>query len=395
VPRSSKKFILLAGGLALLFLLQRGQWVSATGLAAALFAWLAVETRLRSRFRFTDGSGRETGIEIRDEVTDLRFDFSAVFIHAVGKLTLAPADAGRTWTRSFEVPPLAVLGLPQGRLIHAHEDHLSLTDAQGRDVRSLSFEAPLLRQGYRLLAASDGSCAALVTPWFVQVFDTELKALRGRIRYEDAGHYFKYAAMAPQGRGLLLAGAYLLDEEAGGALEARWDWWEPQAGWDWVRRWSRARESYENSQLRGVQVSSDGGVLCTELYRAGYEFAVQEPGGGTLWERRGGEKPVLSPGAGALAWENGPDELVLSRGRDGGEMWKWRHQELIRLKRPMDDGSCLVLEGRCLRSFNADGGQGPELWLKEDAQHVALGLRGGLALAAGRHGALLGPDWGR
>jgi hypothetical protein len=273
----------------------------------------------------------------------------------------------------------------------AYDDRLSLCDGQGKDLRSLAFDPPLLRQGYRLMASQDGVRAALATPWFVQVFDLDLGRLLGRVRFEDAGHYIKYAALGPSGSGLLLGGAYLLDQEDGGALEARWDWWESAGEGTWERRWGQAREGYENSQLRGVQVGGDGAVLCTELWRSGYAFELRRPDGTLLWEKPGGERPVLSPGGARVAWENGPDCLVMS-GTDGHEFWRWRPKEQIRLKQPYDDASCLVLEGRCLRRFSPQGTPGPEIWLKNDAAHVALGAQGCLALAAGRHGALLRPD---
>ena len=64
------------------------------------------------------------------------------------------------------------------------------------------------------------------------------------------------------------------------------------------------------------------------------------------------------------------------------------------MKRPADDGSCFVLEGRCLRRFSASGEQGPEIWLKNDAAHAALGAQGSLLLASGRHGARVALDGG-
>jgi hypothetical protein len=392
MPRALKKFLFLALAAAVLLALILGRHALAAALAVLLFGWLALETRVRTRFRFLDRARGERGLECPAEVGDLRCDFSAVFIQGRGRLSVLPMDGGAAWSRNFDPAPLAVLGLPGGRLIRAAEDRLHLCDARGRDQRSLDFDPPLLRQGYRLVADADGICAALATPWFVQVFDTDLASLRGRIPYEEAGHYFKYAALAPGGAGLLTAGAFLLEQEDGGSTEARWDWWEPRGDGSWERRWKQSRESYENSHLRGVQVH--GSTLCVELWHSGYSFLLQRTNGSALWERRGGEKPVLSPGGAMLAWEEGPGRLVMGRAADGTELWEWRPKELIRLKRPLDDGSCLVVEGRCLRRFDAQGRQAPERWLKNDAEHLAAGWNGGLAMAAGRRAAVLRPGGG-
>jgi hypothetical protein len=240
------------------------------------------------------------------------------------------------------------------------------------------------------VAAPDSAILALVTPWFAQVFDPALRGLSGRVRYEDAGHYFKYAALAPGKPGLLLAGAYLLDDDAGPALEARWDWWEPGPQ-GWVRRWARAREGAENSQLRGVQTA--GGVACVELWRTGYEFEVQARDGATLWAKRGGERPVLSPGGAVVAWEDGPGVLALTRVQGGVELWRRKVGDTLRLKRPLDDGSCVALEGRFLRGYSPQGGPLGERALERDAEHAVLGV-GALALAKGTHGARVELDAG-
>jgi hypothetical protein len=393
LSRGIKKGVLLGGllGLGILAALRLWPWAAAVGLA--LFAWLCVETRARMRFRFSEGGLREKGWDFDTEVLDLRAGASAVFIHPGGVVSVAPLEGGGSRRPVFERTPLALLPLAGERLLLAYEERLALCDLTGRELGGLAFEAPLLRQAYRLLLSPDGAWGALVTPWFAQVFDSGLKGLHGRVRFEDAGHYIKYAAIAPQGRGLLLGGAYLLDEESGGALEARWDWWEREGEAGWVRRWGQAREGYENSQLRGVQLSADGAVLCTELYRSDYAFELRKPDSTLLWENRGGERPLLSPGGVCVAWEKGPDSLVLSR-QDGTERWRYRFKERIRLKRPLDDGSCVALEGRCLRRFSPTGEQGPEIWLKNDAEQIALGAHGTLVLAAGRHGACLRIDGG-
>lgn len=393
LSRGAKKSLLLGGllGLGILAALRLWPWAAAAGLA--LFAWLCLETRARMRFRFSEGGARERGWDFDSEVLDLRAGASAVFIHAGGAVSVAPLSGGRIHRPVFERTPLALLPLDGERLLLAYEERLALCDLQGREGASLAFEAPLLRQAYRLLLSPDGAWGALATPWFVQVFDSGLRGLHGRVRFEDAGHYIKYAAFGPQGRSLLLAGAYLLDEESGGALEARWGWWERDGNDAWVRRWGQAREGYENSQLRGVQLSEDGMLACTELWRSDYAFELRKADSSLLWENRGGERPVLSPKGACVAWEKGPDSLVLSRA-DSTELWRYRFKERIRLKRPLDDGSCLALEGRCLRRFGPTGEQGPEIWLKNDAERVALGARDVLVLASGRHGACLSLDGG-
>ncbi|HTB22030.1 MAG TPA: hypothetical protein VK914_04940 [bacterium] len=390
--RGLKKAFLLGGLLALAGLALAGQGAGAAVLGLALFAWLAYETLKRTRFRFTD-RGRELGLAFDSEVLDLHGGACGVFVEGGGTVTVLPLGPGRTWRRTLKPPPMALLPLSGGHLILAYEDRLSLTDKGGAEIRGLAFEPPLLRQGYRLVADPGGDWVALATPWFVQVADAGLERTAGRLRFEDAGHYFKYAALGPGGRGLLVGGAYLLDEEAGGSLEARWGWWERGDDASWTRRWGQAREGYENSQLRGVHLCDDAGILCTELWRSGYAFELRRPDGTLLWERPGGERPVLSPGGARLVWEKGQDCLVMSSA-DGTECWQWKPKEQIRMKRPLDDGSCIVLEGRCLRRFSPAGVQGPETWLKNDAAHLALGAGGSLLLAAGRHGALLSLDGG-
>lgn len=360
----------------------------ALAIAASVFAWLLFETRRRTRFRFSEGPVREETFTLAQEAVDLVCGASAVFVHPRGALSVHRFGSGCASLLSLEGSPLAVLPLEQGRLLCAHEDRLSLCDARGREQKALAFEPALMRQSYRLLAAADGSRGALVTPWFAQVFDLSLEHLRGRVRFEDAGHYFKYAALGSSGRGLLLAGACLLPEEEGGALEARWDWWEQGQGGVWDRRWARARESYENSQVRGVQVGGDGGVLCTEVWREGYAFELRGADGGLLWERPGGERPVLSPSGAKVVFEL-PGQVLVVGDSDGRERWRWTHRERLRLKRVLDDGSCLVLEGRCLRRFGPGGVQAPEIWLKNDAEHLSMGLGGRLVLAGGRKGACL------
>lgn len=390
----AKGIALLAGIAAVAGTLAAARPLSAAALALALFAWLALETRSRLKFRFlAPGAGgpAEAGFGLAAEAMDLRCDGSALFVLGKGLLRVADARGPRPVWAALNPAPLAALALADGSLILAYEERLALAGPDGRERSSLPFEAPLLRQSYRLLLAPDASLAALVTPWSAHSFSPNLQGPAALIRYEDAGHYFKYAALGPAGSGLLLGGAFLLDEEQGGSLEARWGWWRQAGGAapDWSRAWSRASESYENTQLRGVQVSADGGLLCTERWRAGYEFEVQDPSGATLWERRGGERPVLSASGGALAWEDGSGDLVVSAARDGAELWRWRPSRQLRLKRVLEDGSCIVLEGRCLRGFRAGGAQAWERWLAQDPEHVALGPQGLLALAAGSRGACL------
>ena len=110
-------------------------------------------------------------------------------------VSVAPLDGGRCRRPVFEKTPLDLLPIAGGRLLLAYEERLALCDLHGRELAALAFEAPLLRQAYRLLLSPDGAWGALVTPWFVQVFDSGLRGLHGRIRFEDAGHYIKYAAI--------------------------------------------------------------------------------------------------------------------------------------------------------------------------------------------------------
>ncbi|MGH7443185.1 MAG: hypothetical protein ACREKE_10995, partial [bacterium] len=184
------------------------------------------------------------------------------------------------------------------------------------------------------------------------------------------------------GRGLLLAGTFLPPDQEDAPLEARWDWWQLEDNGAWALAWSRVGESYDNSHVRSVQVGGEGAVLCAETWRSGYGFELRASDGSVLWERTGAEHPVLSPGGGVVAWELGAGTLVVSDAL-GKERWRHAFTEQLRLKRVHDDGSCVVLEGRCLRRFSPEGVQSPEIWLKHDASHAAFDACGVLVLADG------------
>ena len=158
------------------------------------------------------------------------------------------------------------------------------------------------------------STLALHTPWFIQFAARRtLSRLGQRIRYEEAGHFLKYAALSADGLGLLLAGALLLeeDEESNAAgMEARWDYWTRDAQGQWSQAWAKAYESYNNSHLRGVAIQ--GSTLLAEVYQAGYEFRLYRPDGTPLWERPGGERALLSPDGRYLLWQSAYEGIQLS-----------------------------------------------------------------------------------
>lgn len=392
-------FLLLLG--AVLTSLALGHRGLALADAVLLLVWLGYETHLRQRFSFV-ALGRLPqrllvfGSELHAVLATPQSPLALVVEHGPILTLVDLAQGSRLWSRSFQAKaPLAVLPLPDGRLVWASEQHLHFTDAQGLDEAELGFEAPLYRQSYRLLLSADGRSAALHTPWFIQAFDPLQRRLGGRIRYEDAGHYFKYAAFSPDGRGLLLAGALLLSEEesGGGDLEARWDWWTLGTDGAWQKAWGKAYESYNNTHLRGVAVSADGRVLQAEVFQSGYEFKLYGLDGQPLWERPGGERPVLSANASHLAWENAYDGLVLSRVADKQKLWSHKPADKIRLKAVADDGHCLVLEGRHLRLFDAAGKQRWDAWLKVDPEELSLGPQGRLVVISGVHAGILQLPW--
>lgn len=400
--RFKRYFLLLLLGAALTSL-----WLGHARLAlvdlAVTFAWLAYEDRLRRRFTFVAlGRLPERVLAFETELhAALALPRSplALFVEHGPRLHAVDLAQGRRlWSRSFdEARPLAVLLLPDASLIWAGEQELHWTDAQGRDLGSSGFEAPLFRQSYHLMLSADGATAALHTPWFIQLFDPKSRAMGARIRYEEAGHYFKYAAIGPDGRSLLLAGALLLEgegEEAGGAgIEARWDYWQPGPDGRWAKAWGKAYESYNNTHLRGVAISDDAEHLLAEVYQSGYEFKLYKPDGSAQWERPGGERPVMSPHCLSLAFETAYDGLVVSRAADKQKLWSHKPVDKIRFKRVDDAGRCIFLEGRHLRLFGPDGVQIWDAWLAEDPEELSLGVGGRLAVFSGRHAGILQLPW--
>jgi hypothetical protein len=235
----------------------------------------------------------------------------------------------------------------------------------------------------------------LHTPWFIQSVDPELGSLGPRLRYEEAGHYMKYAALAADGSRLYTAGALLLDQDAedasGAAMEARWDAWELRDG-AWANVWKQSYESYNNSHLRGLGVSADGSLLCAELYQEGYEFRLCRPDGSLLW-KRAGEHPVLSPRGAWVLWENAFDGVVLTSLADTQKRFSVKFEDKVRFKTVAEDGSCLVLAGRRFHLYGPDGQVRWEAWLKTDPQDLGLGPQGRLAAIHGRHAAAIRLPW--
>ncbi|HXB97046.1 MAG TPA: hypothetical protein VNZ54_03280 [bacterium] len=383
---------LLAAGSALalgLAVSGHGRW--ALALAAGFLVWLARRTRRRLNAHFSGGTVRERGRLLEEEVSGLEAVPGrpwALLTHPGQRVSLLELPSLRTrYHRGFSRPPLAALADSEGRLLWASEDRLHRSSAAGRDETDLAFDAPLLRQSYRLHLNQDQSLAALSTPWLLQAFHPDLSGLRGRVRWEDAGHYFKYAALAPGGASLCLAGALLLDgdEGGGGATEARWGLWRWKDD-SWVREWAGAAQSYASTQLRGVSFVAQGRLLLVELHQQGYAFQLLDPSGALRWGRAG-EHPVLSREGKRVAFESEAG-LHLCDG-DGLELWRWPHQERIRAKRVAEDGSVLVLEGLHLRLLDA---RGQERWhrvWRQDPQWLALAEAPWLAAAAGKRVAAL------
>lgn len=393
LPEPAKKFVFLAFCLAILALAVLGLPKSALLAAALLFLWLLQETRERSRFAFVAGRRcPEQGVDLGEDLQAIAVSRDApwaLLVQAGPTISRFGLRYGSLdWTRTFEGGAMAMVLRPDGRLIWAGEDRLHLSGDDGVDRAQLAFEPPLFRQSYRLLLSADGRRAFVHTPWFIQSFDPDLGALGPRLRYEDAGHFMKYAALSPDGSRLYTAGALLLDEEEGGAgMEARWDAWDLADG-AWVNAWKQSYESYNNSHLRGLSLSDDGGLLCAELWQEGYEFRLYRPDGSQLW-KRAGEHPVPSPQGSLLAWESPFEGVVVTRLSDRQDLYKRKFEEKVRLKALAEDGSCLVLAGRQLCILAPDGSLRWQAWFKTDPRALGLGPDGLLAaIRWGRAGSL-------
>jgi hypothetical protein len=398
MPSALKKYVFLAWVLGLLAAAFSGRWAVASAVAGGLFAWLLLETRRRQRFSFVaDGRCREALIELGGEIQALAVSQTApwaLLVQTGPQVSLLGLQDGRQrWTRGFDGKALALAARPDGRLLWAGEDSLRLAGPDGADGAGLGFEAPLFRQSYKLLPSADGSALLLHTPWFIQAVDPDLRALGPRLRYEDAGHFMKYAVLSSNGRRLYTAGALLLDEDegGGGAMEARWDAWDLQGG-AWVNAWKRAYESYNNSHLRGLQLSQDDSLLCAELWQTRYEFQLHRPDGTVVWKREG-EHPVLSPDAGLLLWESGFDGVVLARVADQAVLFKRQFEDQIRLKAVNSKGDCLIVAGRRLLILGPDGRQRWDAYFAQDPEHLGLGPQGCLVVAGRGKAACLRLPW--
>jgi hypothetical protein len=388
---------ILATGLALgLGLCAAGRWRWSAGLAGGFLLWLAWRTHRRLRAPFSGGAADEHGRSLEVGVNAMVMVPGRPWVlltHPGQQVSLMELPSRRLrYRRGFSQSALAAVADGEGRLLWASEDRLHRASAAGQDEAELPFEAPLLRQGYRLQMSEDESLAALCTPWMLQAFKPDLSSLEGRVRWEDAGHYFKYSALAPDGSSLCLAGARLLEEDegGGGATQARWGLWKRE-NHTWVRAWARAAESYANTQLRGVSYVAQGRLLLVELHQHGYEFQLLDELG-TLRLKRAGEHPVMSRSGGRLAFESEAGLHVCDG--EGAELWHWSHQERIRAKQVADDGSVLVMEGLNLRLLD---GQGRERWhrvWRQDPQLLALAQPPWLAAAAGTWiAAIRVPGW--
>jgi hypothetical protein len=334
-----------------------GRGVAAAALGAGALVWLAWEARRRQHGYFAGGAVSERHFQLASPalaVDAVPGSDLLLLSHPGARVSLFDLRAGRPrWERGFSEPVLAAVALADGRLLWAGEDRLHLSDGQGVDQASLAFQAPLLRQSYRLSLSADGRRALLSTPWLALVAHADLSGWLGSVRWEDAGHYLKLAALAPDGSSLLMGGALLLDEAAsgGGATQGRWGLWQAAAGAGWPRAWGQSAESYANTHLRGLRWLGPDRVL-VELEAQGREFRVLGKDGSLQWSHRG-EQAVASPGLGLLAFEQ--DATLQVVGIDGAERWRWAHQEQLRSLRLSDDGSALALEGMHLRAFDASG----------------------------------------
>jgi hypothetical protein len=392
-----RKHVFLAFVAATCVALGLRAWAAAAGLFALGFAWVLWETHERTRFAFIARRAcPEQHVQLGSEVQALAASRTApwaLLVEAGPTVSLLSLEDGRLrWTRGFEGGALALVARPDGCLLWASADRLHLAGPDGKDLAELAFDAPLYRQGYKLLLSGDGRRAVLHTPWFVQAFDPDLKQLGPRLRYEEAGHYMKYAVLSADGTRLYTAGALLLDEEEGGAaMEARWDAWA--LGEDaWTNLWKHAYESYNNSHLRGLSLSADGQLLCAELYQEGYEFRLHLPDGSLRW-KRAGEHPVLSPKGAYVFWENRFDGVVLTRLVDQQKAFSRNFEEKVRYKAVAEDGSCFIAAGSRLYKLSAAGETLWEAAFRADPSDLALGPDGHLALFGGDHAGVLYLPW--
>ena len=356
--RGKAGFLVLSAAGCLGLLLAGRVWLAAS-LGLALVLWLLQETRRRQAAYFGGGDLEERSAWLEPPALGLQALSGCNLLmlhHAGGQLSLFDLERMRTlWRRGFDEAPLAALALSDGRLLWAGETCLHLSDAQGVDRVRLAFDAPLLRQAYRLSLSADGSRVLLCCPWLALVAEAGLGAWRGSVRWEDAGHYLKYGALAPDGGGLLLGGALLLDEEqsGGAALEARWDLWRPAVNPNgpWVKVWGQSAESYSNTHLRALSWSA-ADLLAVELVSQGGEFRLLGAEGGERRRRRG-EHPVASPDRSLWAFQTEAGLHVEDLA--GVQRWRWAHQERLRGLRLADDGSAVVLEGMHLRGLDSQG----------------------------------------
>ncbi len=199
----------------------------------------------------------------------------------------------------------------------------------------MAFEAPLLRQSYHLHLNDDRSLGALSTPWLLQAFQPDLSALRGRVRWEDAGHYFKYAALAPGGSSLLPG-----REPPAGPGRRRWRRHRGALGAVALARrrqgpglGHRGRAVLQHPAARpGLRCRGGRSLLMVELHQQGYSFqAAGSESGGPCAGDRAGERPAMSQD-GTGGWPLRATLACTFAAPTGLELWRWPHQERIRAK---------------------------------------------------------------
>ena len=376
-----KKYVFIAGSLAVLGALALGAWLLAATAFTALFIWLAFETRLRTRFRFVAGKGfSEIGFDLGSEALQVEMSADgklAVFITKDGTLSLRDGGGRLCWQRPAEAGSLALLPFGEASCFVAVGDELLRLDGRGAVTARLPFSPPPFKQSYHLLLSADQRTLLLHTPWFLQFAAADLSALGPRISCEDTGHYLKHCAMSPDAGMVFFGGAKLLDEGQG--TEARWACWTEKDG-AWSAAWSHREEAYSNSHLRQVTLSADGGTLLVELYREGYEFRVFERNGDLRW-KRAGEHPVLSPEGSLVLWHNPYDGQTLSASDGSGNRFVRPGTEAIRHRGVDGQGDCFVIEGRRLLHLGADGGLKGEAQFANDPFRFASS-QDGMALLA-------------